>query len=242
VETSSDLKIWIADASKDEIAGDLKDAESLSSTQLYKTLVYEAVEIEGAEPWSLVIGDYSFAPVVEDVAALMRISKLSAAAGAPFVSHMRPDVLGVHSLHEHPDPKDWNAESPTNEAKLWAALRGQSESQFLGMTIPRFISRLPYGSDWEPLDTFTFEELDSGNEHDNFLWSNGCFAAAMLLAQSFAEYGWDMSGRLQQDIGGLPLYFYKDDGQKTYKPCAEIPMTEIAVNKLVDAGFMPLVS
>jgi predicted component of type VI protein secretion system len=64
----------------------------------------------------------------------------------------------------------------------------------------------------------------------------------MLLAQSFAEYGWDMSGRLQQDIGGLPLYFYKDDGQKTYKPCAEIPMTEIAVNKLVDAGFMPLVS
>ena len=179
---------------------------------------------------------------VDDVAALMRISKLSAAAGAPFVSHMRPDVLGVHSLFERPDPKDWNAEVPTNEAKLWAALRGQTESQFLGMTLPRFIGRLPYGSDWEPLDTFSFEEFDSGSEHDNYLWSNGCFAAAMLLAQSFAEYGWEMNGRLQQDITGLPLYFYKDEGQKTYKPCAEIPMTEVSVNKLVDVGFMPLVS
>lgn len=241
-DTSTDLKIWVLDASKDEIAGELKDAESLSSTHLYKTLVYEAVELEGAEPWSLVIGDYSFSANVDDVAALMRISKVSAAAGAPFVSHMRPDVLGVHSLFEKPDPKDWNAEVPTNEAKLWAALRGQAESQFLGMTIPRFIGRLPYGSDWEPLDTFTFEEFDSSSEHDNYLWSNGCFAAAMLLAQSFAEYGWEMNGRLQQDISGLPLYFYKDEGQKTYKPCAEIPMTEISVNKLVDAGFMPLVS
>jgi type VI secretion system protein ImpC len=241
-DTSTELKIWIFDASKDELATDLKDAESLASTQLYKTLVHEAVELEGAEPWSLVIGDYSFAANVEDVAALMRISKLSAAAGAPFVSHMRPDVLGIHSLFEHPDPKDWNAENPSNEAKLWAALRGQPESQFLGMTTPRFIGRLPYGSDWEPLDTFTFEEFDSGGEHDNYLWSNGGFAAAMLLAQSFAEYGWEMNGRLHQDISGLPLYFYKDDGQKTYKPCAEIPMTEIGVNTLVDAGFMPLVS
>ena len=242
VETSTELKIWVLDASKDEIALDLKDAESLSSTHLYKTLVYEAVEIEGAEPWSLILGDYSFAPVVDDVATLMRISKLAAAAGAPFVSHMRPEVLGVHSLFEHPDPKDWSSEELTNEAKLWAALRDQRESNFLGMTIPRFIARLPYGSDWDPLETFSFEELDSGGTHDDYVWSNGCFAAAMLLAKSFAEYGWEMNGRLEQDISGLPLYFYKVDGQKTYKPCAEIPMTEVAVNKLVDAGFMPLVS
>ena len=242
VETSTELKIWVLDASKDEIAGDLKDAESLSSTHLYKTLVYESVEVQGAEPWSLVIGDYAFASDVDDVAALMRISKLAAAAGAPFVSHLRPDVLGIHSLFEHPDPKEWNAATDSNAAKLWAALRGQAESQFLGMTTPRFIARLPYGSDWEPLDTFSFEELDSGNEHDNYVWSNGCFAAAMLLAKSFAEYGWEMNGRLMQDIDGLPLYVYKEDGQKTYKPCAEIPMSDISVTKLVDAGFMPLVS
>lgn len=241
-ETSTDLKIWVLDASKEEIAADLKDAESLSLTHLYKTLVYEAVETVGAEAWSLIAGDYAFSPEVDDVAALMRISKIAAAAGAPFVSHMRPDVLGVHSLFEKPDPKDWSVENPSNEAKLWAALRGQAESQFLGMTIPRFIGRLPYGSDWEPIDTFSFEEFDSGSEHDDYLWSNGCFAAAMLLAQSFAEYGWEMNGRLQQDINGLPLYFSKDAGQKTYKPCAEITMTDLSVNKLVDAGFMPLVS
>lgn len=242
VETSTELKIWLLDAAKDEIASDLKDAESLSSTHLYKTLVYEAVEIEGAEPWSLVIGDYAFTPDVDDVAALMRISKLAAAAGAPFVSHMRPDVLGVHSLFEHPDPKAWNAAADSNAAKLWSALRGQAESQAIGMTTPRFIARLPYGTDWEPLDTFSFEEFDSAGEHDNYLWSNGCFAAAMLLGQSFSEYGWEMKGRLMQDISGLPLYFDKVDGQKSYKPCAEISMTDESVNKLIATGFMPLVS
>jgi len=209
---------------------------------LYKTLVYEAVEIEGAEPWSLILGDQAFAANVDDVASLMRISKLAAAAGAPFVSHMRPDVLGVHSLFEHPDPKEWDAANDSDAAKLWAALRGQAESQYLGMTIPRFIGRLPYGSDWDPLDTFNFEEFESGSEHDDYLWSNGSFAAGMLLAQSFTEYGWEMRGRLLQDINGLPLYCYETDGQRVNKPCAEIAMTDESVNRLMAAGFMPLVS
>src|SRR5690606_15000903 len=92
-ETSSDLKIFIQDLSKDELISQLKDADSLSSTHLYKILVHDAVEIEGGQPWSLIVGDHAFEPVVEDVAALMRMSKLAAAAGAPFVSHMRPDVI-----------------------------------------------------------------------------------------------------------------------------------------------------
>jgi len=241
-ETSSDLRIYILDASKDEVSNDLKDAEGLSATNLYKILVRDAVETQEADPWSLVIGDYAFAPVVDDVAALMRISKISAAAGAPFVSHMRPDVLGVHSLYDHPDPAEWNVSADSDAGKLWTALGGQVESQFLGMTIPRFIARLPYGSDTEPLDTFLFEEFASVSEHDNYLWANGCFAVAQLLADSFANYGWEMKNRISQDIERLPLHVYKQHGETIYKPCAEIPMTDVSVNKLIAAGFMPLVS
>ncbi|MEQ1763788.1 MAG: type VI secretion system contractile sheath large subunit, partial [Pyrinomonadaceae bacterium] len=241
-DTSTELKIFVLDASKDELAADLKSAESLSSTKLYDVLVSQTIETQGADPWSLILGDYAFAPVVDDVATLMRISKIGAAAGAPFISHMRPDVLGVHSLYEHSDPAQWNAAADSNAAKLWAALSGQTESQFLGMTIPRFITRLPYGSDTDPLDTFSFEEFESASEHDNYLWSNGCFAVGQLLAESFANYGWEMKDRLAQDIDGLPLHVYKKDGETIYKPCAEIPMTDVSVNKLIAAGLMPLVS
>lgn len=241
-ETSTDLKIFILEASKDELAGDLKHAESLSTTNLYKILVRDAVESQDADPWSLIIGDYAFSPNVDDVAALMRVSKISAAAGAPFVSHMRPDLIGVHSLYEHPDPAEWQIDDESNAGKLWAALAGQAESQCLGMTTPRFIARLPYGSDTEPLDTFSFEEFESDSEHDNYLWSNGCFAVAQLLADSFSNYGWEMKDRLSQDVSGLPLHVYKQDGETVYKPCAEIAMTDVSVNKLLSAGLMPLVS
>lgn len=241
-DTSTDLKIFVLDVRKDELAAELKNSEDLASTHLFKLLVRDGVETQGADPWSLVIGDYAFSPNVDDVAALMRLSKISGAAGAPFVAHMRPDVFGVHSLYEHPDPAEWNAASDSDPAKLWSALCGQPASQFLGMTIPRFLARLPYGSDTEPLDTFVFEELESSSDHDSYLWTNGCFAAAQLLAQSFSNYGWEMKGRLAQDLEGLPLHMYKEGGEKVYKPCAEVPMTDVGVNKLIAAGFMPLVS
>lgn len=241
-ETSTELKIFLLDLGKDELQEELKNAESLTKTRLYEILVRDAVETQGGEPWALIAGDYAFAPNVDDVATLMRLSKIAAAAGAPFISHMRPDVLGVHSLHDHTDPAAWKPVADTDSAKLWSALRGQGESEFLGMTIPRVIARLPYGADTDPLETFVFDEFESSPEHDSYVWSNGCFAAAQLLAQTFATYGWEMRGRLMQDIDGLPLHVYKRDGEEIFKSCAEIPMTENGVNKLIASGLMPLVS
>ena len=241
-ETSTDLKIFLLDASKDELSASLKSAEDLSSTPFYKLLVRDAIETPGGEPWTVIAADYAYSANVDDVATLMRVSKVAAAAGAPFISHMRPDVLGVHSLHEHPASSDWKADEGSNTAKLWSALRGQSDSRFLGMTIPRFAARLPYGSDTDPLETFVFEEFENNSEHDNYVWSNGCFAAATLLAQSFSENGWEIGSRFVQNLDGLPVHIYKEGGETIYKPCAEIPMTDEGVNKLVEFGMMPLVS
>jgi predicted component of type VI protein secretion system len=51
-----------------------------------------------------------------------------------------------------------------------------------------------------------------------------------------------MKDRLSQDVDGLPLHVYTQDGEAIYKSCAEIPMTDVSVNKLLAAGLMPLVS
>ncbi len=241
-DTSSDLKIFLLNASKQELADELKSAESLSSTTLYKILIRDAIETQGGDPWSLVCADYAFEATVDDVAVLMRVSKLAAAAGAPFVAHMRPDILGVHSLAEHSNPGEWRTDSTSNEAKLWSALRGQAESKYLGMTIPRFITRLPYGADTDPLETFSFEEFPDGPQHDLYNWANGCFVVTMLYAQSYAAYGWKMGQRLIQDADGLPVHVYEVGGETVFKPCAEIPMTDVGVNKLMEYGLMPLVS
>ena len=242
-DTSGDLKIYILDISKEQLENDLRSAEELSTTLLYKILIGDAVETPGGEPWAFVGGYYAFSPIVDDIAALMRVSRICAAAGAPFVAHMRPDVLGIHSLAEHSDPSEWNANAESDVAKLWMALRGQTESQYLGMTIPRFICRLPYGFDTEPLETFEFEEFDGGPFHDGYCWANACFLSALLHARSYSAYGWDEMGRmLEQDIEGLPLHMYKADGETVYKPCAEIQMTDKGAEKLMEFGLTPLIS
>ena len=110
------------------------------------------------------------------------------------------------------------------------------------MTIPRFLVRLPYGADTDPLETFSFEEFPGIPVHDDYLWSNGCFAVSMLYARSFAAYGWDMGKRLIQDIEGLPVHVYESEGETVYKSCAEIQMTDVGVQRLMEYGLMPLVS
>ncbi len=240
-ETSTDLKIYLLDISQAELTDNLKNANSLAETVLYRHLIKDAIET-GGDPWAVVCGNYAYEPNVDDVAALMRISKVAMPANTPFVSHMRPEVLGITSLSDHPDPKEWNVAGDTNEAKLWAALRSQTESQYLGLTIPRFSARLPYGQNTEPLETFSFEEFTDTPFHDGYVWSNSCFAVALLLAQSYSEYGWDISDAFVQDIDGLPIHMHEENGETIFKSCAEVQLSQNACEQLMEYGLMPLVS
>lgn len=241
-ETAVDLKIYILDAGKEELSDNLKEVSSLADSKLYNVLVTDAMETPGADAWTAVFGNYAFAPNADDTATLIRIAKIAAAANAPFVSHMRPEALGVHSLAGNADPRQWDVSDETMEGKLWATLRGIPEAEYLGLTIPRFLARLPYGAETEPLETFSFEEFAEEAVHDQYLWSNACFAVAQLLARSYAEFEWEMGRSLIQDIDGLPVHMYKEDGETVFKPCAETLLTEIACDRLMEHGLMPLVS
>ncbi|MER3429678.1 MAG: hypothetical protein C4324_01310 [Blastocatellia bacterium] len=240
--TSTDLKIFVLDVSKAELAADLKSAENVSESRFYQILVRDAVETVGSIPFSLVVGDYAFSGEIDDIAALIRIGKIALAAGAPFVSHIRPNVIGISSFAENPNPKMWRPAEDAPAAKLWKALRSTPEAKSLGMTAPRFIGRLPFGADTDPTERFAFEEFDGQPAHDDYLWLNGGYAAAALLAKGFSRFGWEMGRSLPQEIGGLPVHIYKENGETVYKPCAEILMTDQSVQRLVEEGFMPLIS
>ena len=241
-ETDTGLKIFVLDISHTELSDDLKGVSDLSDSYVYEILVDKAVDTPGADPWAVVIGNYAFQPVKDDVAALMRIAKVAAAANAPFISHVRPDVIGVRSLAEHRDASEWDLSTNSNEGRLWAVLRGIPEAGYLGMTMPRFLARLPYGSETEPLETFQFEEFSGAPEHDKFLWANTCFIAGLLMAQTYTELGWEMNQRFMQDVERLPMFVYENDGETVYQPCAEVLLTQTGCEKLMDHGLMPLVS
>lgn len=235
-ETASDLKIFSYDLTKDGLLADLKAAEGESA--LRKVLAAG----HSSEPWALVAGDFAFLPSVDDVAALIRMAQIGAAIRAPFISHIRPEVIGVHSLSEHPDEAEWDLSASSDVGKLWATLRGLSEAQYLGLVMPRFLVRLPYGSATEPAETFSFEEFTDDFGHDDYLWANGCFGVAALIAQTYREFEWEFGQRFIQDLDGLPLHMYKKAGQTVYQSCAEVQLSQNAAEALMEYGVMPIVS
>lgn len=241
-DTDTDLKIYLLDISKDELADNLKSVSNLSDSIYYQWTAGESLETSIGEPWAVVCGNYGFGPYVDDIATLMRISQIGAASNTSFISHIRPEVLGIKSLAENPSSKDWNISEDSTEWKLWNALRSNQESEYLGLAMPRFLARLPYGQDTDPAEVFSFEEFSNTGEHNNYVWSNPSFICAYLLAKSFRKNGWEMAENIAREIDGLPMHIFKEDGETKTKPCAEIPMTEAGVQKMSDAGIMPLVS
>ena len=51
-----------------------------------------------------------------------------------------------------------------------------------------------------------------------------------------------MGASLEQEIDSLPLHNYRNGGESQVKPCAELALRERALECLLDAGLLVLVS
>jgi len=242
IETDSHLKLSLIDISKEELAEDLASAGDLGSAGIYKLLVEKTVGTPGAEPWAVIAGNYTFTPGLKDIELLARISQVAASAGAPFLAGASPALLGCESVAELLEPRQWKDRISGQAAALWQSLRHSPEARWIGLALPRFLLRLPYGKETEPAETFQFEEMPDPNAHENYLWGNAAFACALLLAQSFTEQAWKLRPGSVSEIGGLPLYIYFAEAQQEALPCAEVLLTERAAEKMLENGFMPLAS
>ena len=241
LETGTDLKIYLFDVSKDELIADIGSTEDLSATAFYQHFVKQTVETYGGTPWAVIVGNYHFDHTFGDIELLGRIAKIVQKAGAPFIAGANDKVLGCESITATPDPSAWKT-LPSEEVEAWKMLRNISESSYLGLALPNFILRLPYGEDTDPIDMFEFEEFPSPSGHYGYLWGNPAIACAFLLGKSFTLNGWDMRAHMIQDIEKLPLHIYKENGETKIKACAEMVMTERAAATIMEKGFMPLLS
>ena len=217
LETGPLLKVYALDLSKADLAVKLPALRSL--------LVDEAAGISGGEAWTLVAGNFTFARNEKDVRLLAELAKTMRAAETVFIAEADPS-----------DPDSTEAE------RLWQALRNSSAATSMGLALPRFLLRLPYGEATDTVDSFPFEEMPGTPEHRKYLWGNPAFACAYLLGESFASDGWDLRPGTHAVISGLPLHVYESEGEQQLKPCAEVLMTEADAEWTLEQGFMPLIS
>jgi type VI secretion system protein ImpC len=172
-------------------------------------------------PWGVIAANYSFGQSALDAKVLERVAGFARALGAPFLAEARVP-------EGDPDP-------------AWTELRRSAHARWLGLALPRFLLRLPYGKETSAIETFPFEEMPE-SEHESYLWGNPSYFCAQLIGRSFSAHGWDLARRLSRRMDNLPMHVYKKDGELHAKPCAEILMSERDAEALLEAGFMPVAS
>jgi type VI secretion system protein ImpC len=242
-ETGATLKLYLLNLSREELAEGLRTGEGERAGSLQKLLVEESVATWGGEPWSLLLGDYTFEPTRVDAGLLSANAGGARQAGAPVVAAAGPRVAGCESFAATPDPDDWRRPEGDDDARAWAELRRSPEARHLGLAAPRFLLRLPYGRETEPAERFNFEEFEEGvSRHEDYLWGNPAFLCGHLLAEAFSRSGWGMRPGEVKEVGGLPLHVLESDGESQAKPCGEAFLTERAAEGLLERGVMPLLS
>lgn len=242
IDTDEMLKLYLVDLSKDELLADLNSSADLRSTFTHRLLAGDTIDSFSGEPWAAIVGNYTLSATRGDAESLGRLARIAHAAGAPFLAAASPALLGCKSFSATPNARDWTAPADSASASAWTALRSLPEANAVGLAIPRFLLRLPYGKETDPIDSFSFEEMPGEPEHDDYLWGNPAFACALLLAQSFSESGWHLRPGQRSELDRLPVHIYQHEGASELKPCAEALMTVDTADRIMESGFMPLAS
>ncbi len=247
-ETDEKLKLRFLDISKSDLRRTMKRYKGVAWDQspLFKKIYEEEYGQLGGEPYGCLVADYYFDHSAPDVDLLASLGKVAASAHVPFISGASPSVLQMESWQELSNPRDLTKIFTQNlEYAAWNSLRLAEDSRYIGLAMPRFLARLPYGIRTNPVDEFHFEETTDGADHSKYVWANAAYAMAVNINRSFKEYGWCTLIRGVESGGvveGLPCHtFPTDDGGIDMKCPTEIAISDRREAELAKNGFIPLV-
>jgi type VI secretion system protein ImpC len=246
-ETDEMLKIKVFNVSKKDLAKNLKKFKGTAWDQspIFKKVYEHEYGQLGGEPYGCLVGDYFFDHSAPDVELLAGMAQIAAAAHAPFIAGASPTTLQMDSWGELANPRDLTKIFQTPEYAAWRSLRDSDDSKYVGLAMPRFLSRMPYGAKTNPVEEFEFEEDTAGADSSKYAWSNAAFAMAVNINRAFKLYGWCSRIRGVESGGaveGLPVHtFPSDDGGVDMKCPTEIAISDRREAELAKNGFMPLI-
>ena len=245
-ETSTMLKIRVLPISKQELLRDLtkgKAAMGVDRSEVFRKIYQDEFNVFGGTPYGAVLGDFEFDHSGPDIKLLEAMSKISAAAHAPFLTAASADMFGMEDLTELNNVYALSGLFEGSQYAQWRAFRKSEDSRYVAITAPRMLLREPYGKD-NPIDSFDYEEAVTGKEHDQYLWGNAAWGLAARVTGAFAQHGWcarirgvTSGGKLE----GLPVHnFETDSGDIAMKCPTETVIPDDHEMELAKLGFVPL--
>ncbi|MGA7814177.1 type VI secretion system contractile sheath large subunit [Caballeronia sp.] len=245
-ETSTRLKLRLLNVTKKELLKDLESAVDHDMSVLFKKIYEDEYGTFGGHPYSLLIGDYAFGRHPQDIALLERISRVAAAAHAPFVAAAAPSLFDIKSFTDLGVARDLSKTFESAELAGWRSFRESEDSRYVTLVLPNYAARLPYGAKTSPVESFNFEEDVDGTDHSKYLWANAAYQLGLRITDAYAKYSWATAIRGVEGGGkvdGIAAHAYKTgEGDVVLKCPTEVTITDRREKELSDLGFVALVN
>ncbi|MBP6830109.1 MAG: type VI secretion system contractile sheath large subunit [Deltaproteobacteria bacterium] len=242
VDFRENIKVEMLNCSKEDLLNDFEDSPEVPKSGLYKLVYSREYGTFGGKPLGLMVGNYEFDAGPQDISLMQKIASVAAMAHAPFISAAAPKMFGEETWENLPNLKDLKSLFEGPQYARWHAFRESEDARYVGLTMPRFLLRMPYGASTIPVKSFNFEE-DVVGSHDKYLWGNAAVAMATRVADSFAKYRW-CPNIIGPQAGGtvedLPLHQYEAMGEIQTKIPTEVQLTERREYELSEEGFIGL--
>ncbi len=238
----ANIKVELLDVDKESLREDFADAPDTTQSGLYKHIYVQEYDTPGGEPISAVISNYEFDAGAPDITLLGELSRVAAAAHCPFIGAAGSNFFKKEKIDDVTRIDDLANYMDRAEYIRWNSLRETDDARYLGLVLPRFLLRLPYGED-NPIRVFNYQENVTGEGAENYLWGNASFAFAANMSRSFKKYGWTVNIR-GPEAGGkvekLPLHQYDIGRGLETKIPTETVIPETRELEYANLGFIPL--
>ena len=235
-------KMEILSVKKEDLLDDFEDAPEVTKSGLYRTAYTAEYGQFGGQPYGMIVGNYEFGPGSQDIKLLQHVASVATMAHAPFFAAAGAGMFGLSDFSGLPNLKDLKSIFEGPQYIKWQSFRESEDSRNVGLALPHFLLRLPYGPETQPTKRFNYKEnVSDGN--DSYLWGNAAFAFATRVTDSFAKYRWCANVIGPQGGGAvedLPIYQYEAMGQLQTKIPTEILISERREFELAEEGFIAL--
>ncbi|MBM4358375.1 MAG: type VI secretion system contractile sheath large subunit [Deltaproteobacteria bacterium] len=241
VDFRENIRVEFINVSKRDLLEDFQDAPEVAKSGMYKVCYSAEYGVFGGRPFGLIVANYEFSALAQDIYLLDKCAAVATMAHAPFVAAASPRFFGLNNFLELPQLSDISSLFEGPSYTKWRAFRDLDDARYVALCLPRFLLRLPYGPKTVRVPAFEYEE-DVVGQHEHYLWGNAAFAFATRVAESFARYRWSLN-IVGPSTGGtvdqLSLHQYEAMGAIQTKIPTEIVITERRESEIGEQGFIP---
>jgi type VI secretion system protein ImpC len=236
------IKLEVLSIAKEDLLADLEDSPDLTKSGFYRIVYSNEYGVFGGKPFGVMNMNYDFGPGAQDVEMMRKLASVAAMAHCPIIANASPSFFGDKSFRTVPNLKDLKAIFEGPQYARWRGFRESEDARYLGLTMPRFMLRTPYGEKGIPVKSFNFEE-DVVDNHERYLWGYASNALVTRITDSFAKYRWApniIGPQAGGTVDALPLHVYEAMGETQTKAPTEIMLTERREYELSEEGFIGL--